>query len=291
MSLPDAMVGLAHGINLHTYVAAEVLALPGRMFKKIERELVKGQARQRAGKTAATRKMRIIINSHLLTQDQASQADAMQGVKKTPTQPPGPQSELEQAEEFKFPEVKLTILHASKIKKHKGRKAKNSCFSPPTPPNAPIPVQSLRAPPAAAAPPLTSPPPQTSTVASASELERKLARLRAELQQQNRSRQKRNDAFQSLKTLGHKKIVQLMDASEYISRLEAELQRLEGELEEARKEMVTWVHWAETFKAERYVRQPEFWGGVVGLVTLFTAVYAVDMNLGDQAAAVSLFLH
>lgn len=76
MSLPDAMVGVAHGINLHTDVAAEVLALPGRMFKKIERELVKGQARQRAEKTAATRKMRIIINSHLLTQDQASQADA-----------------------------------------------------------------------------------------------------------------------------------------------------------------------------------------------------------------------
>lgn len=107
-----------------------------------------------------------------------------------------------------------------------------------------------------------------------------------------------------------------MDASEYISRLEAELQRLEGELEEARKEMVTWVHWAEKLKAERYqefaqlidpapppppparaiewgilVRQPEFWGGVVGLVTLFTAVYAVDRNLGDKAAAVSFFLH
>lgn len=105
-----------------------------------------------------------------------------------------------------------------------------------------------------------------------------------------------------------------MNASEHISRLEAELQLLEGELEEARKEMVTSVHWAETFKAERYqefaqlidpapppparaiewgilVRQPEFWGGVVGLMALFTAVYAVDRNLGDQAAAVSFFLH
>lgn len=174
MSLPDAMVGVAHGINLHTDVAAEVLALPGRMFKKIERELVKGQARQRAEKTAATRKMRIIINSHLLTQDQASQADAMQGVKKTPTQPPAPQSELEQAEEFKVPEVKLTILHASKIKKHKGRKAKTLASIPLRPPMHQF-LCSLSA-------PLTSPPPQTSTVASASELERKLARLRAGLQ-------------------------------------------------------------------------------------------------------------
>lgn len=85
MSLPDAMVGVAHRMNLHTDVAAEVLALPGRMFKKIERELVKGQARQRAEKKAATRKMRRIINSHLLTQNQASQGDAMQGAKKTPT--------------------------------------------------------------------------------------------------------------------------------------------------------------------------------------------------------------
>lgn len=78
MSLPDAMVGVAHGISLNTEVAAEVLALPGRMFKKIERELVKGKARQRAEKKAATRKMRMkrSINSHLLTQGQASQAES-----------------------------------------------------------------------------------------------------------------------------------------------------------------------------------------------------------------------
>lgn len=178
MSLPDAMVGVAHGINLLTEVAAEALALPGRIFKKIERELVKGKARQRAQKKAAVRKMRRIINSHLLTQDQASQADAMKGVQETPTQAPAPQSELEQAEEFKLPEVKLAILHASKIKKHKGRKAKSSSFSPPPPSSSPIPVQSLSASPAAPAPPPPSlPPPQTPTVFSALQLERKIARF------------------------------------------------------------------------------------------------------------------
>lgn len=78
---------------------------------------------------------------------------------------------------------------------------------------------------------------------------------------------------------------------------------MEAELEEARKETVTWVHRAETFKAERYqefahlidlapppppqaiewailVRQPEFWGGVVGLVTLLAAVYAIGAVMG-----------
>lgn len=103
-------------------------------------------------------------------------------------------------------------------------------------------------------------------------------------------------------------MLQLMDASEHINRLEAELQRLEAELEEARKETVTWVHRAETFKAERYQEFAHLidlaprpppppppraieWGILVGLVTLLAAVYAVGRNLGEQAPAVSFFLH
>lgn len=137
------MVGVAHGISLHTDVAGEVPALPGRLFKKIERELVKGKARQRAEKKAVARRMRRFINSHLLTQAEVAPADAMEGVKESPIQAPAPQSELEQPEEFKLPEVKLALLNASRVKKHKGRKAKNSSFSRPPPFNAPSSVQPL----------------------------------------------------------------------------------------------------------------------------------------------------
>ena len=303
MSLSDAMIGVAHGISLHTDVAGEVPALPGRMFKKIERELVKGKARQRAEKKAVARRMRRFISSHLLTQAEVAPADAMDGVKESPIQAAAPQSELEQPEEFTLPEVKLALLNASRVKKHKGRKAKNSSFSRPPPFNAPSSVQPLPAPP---------PPPQTPVVVAAPELERKIARLEAALLRRDRSKQQRSDAFNSLKSSEHKKMLQLMDANEHINRLEAKLERVEAEVEEARKKTVTWIHRAEKFKAERYqeyahlidpipppphaiewgtlVRQPEFWGGVVGLVTLLAAVYATSRYMGDKAPAVSFFL-
>lgn len=152
--------------------------------------------------------------------------------------------------EFKIPEVKLAILQASKIKGQKGRKAKNSCFSPLRLPMhrpfADSPRPSCRS--------GSSPSTTTSTNfprCLSSRAREKTSSFEAELLQRNRSRQKTNDAFQSLKILEHKKIVQLMDASD-INQLEAELQRLKAELEEASKETVTWVHRAETFKAERY---------------------------------------
>lgn len=105
-----------------------------------------------------------------------------------------------------------------------------------------------------------------------------------------------------------------MGANEHTARLEAEVEQLSAELEEARKETIMWIHPAETFKAERYqeyahlidpipllpppraiewgtlVRQSEFWGGVVGLMTLLVAIYATGRYMGDQAPAVSFVL-
>ena len=105
-------------------------------------------------------------------------------------------------------------------------------------------------------------------------------------------------------------MLDLMDARLHINSLEAKLERLEEDLEEAKRETVSWVHRAEKFKAERYeafshtidpipppspraiewrilVRQLEFWAGAVGLVTLLAAVYAAGRYLGDGAPSVS----
>lgn len=105
-----------------------------------------------------------------------------------------------------------------------------------------------------------------------------------------------------------------MGANEHTARLEAEVEQLSAELEEARKETIMWIHPAETFKAERFqeyahlidpipllpppraiewgnlVRQSEFWSGVVGLMTLLVAIYATGRYMGDQAPAVSFVL-
>ena len=263
------------------------MSFPDRLFKRLERELVKAKARQRADKKTAARRMRRIISPHLA---ETSPTDVMEGVKEAPIINPA----LEQPEEFSLPGVKLAILNASEVKKHKGRKAKNSSFSRPPPPHAPIPVEPLPAPPAAPTPLPPPPPLQTPAPAAAPHLERKIARLEAELLSRDRSRQKRNNAFNSLKTSEHQNMLELMDARLHIDGLEAKLERLEEELEEIRRETVSWVHRAEKFKAERYqafahtigpvappppppppravewgilVRQPEFWAGAVGLVT------------------------
>ena len=151
MALPGAMVGVVQGDRLHVDVAVAVPALPDRLFKRLERELIKGKARQRADKKAAARRMRSIISSRLA---ETSPEDVM---KDAPA--PAPQSELEQPEELKLPGAKLAILRASKIKKHKGRKAKNSSFSHPPPLHAPTPVQPLSPPPAILTSLPTPPPP------------------------------------------------------------------------------------------------------------------------------------
>lgn len=105
-------------------------------------------------------------------------------------------------------------------------------------------------------------------------------------------------------------MLDLMDARRHIEGLEAKLGRLEEELEENKRETVSWVHRAEKFKAERYqdfshtidpippppsraiewgtlVRQPEFWAGTVGLVALLAGGYAAGRYLGNSAPAVS----
>lgn len=103
-----------------------------------------------------------------------------------------------------------------------------------------------------------------------------------------------------------------MGANEHTARLEAEVEQLSAELEEARKETIMWIHPAETFKAERYqeyadlidpiplppraiewgtlVRQSKFWGGVIGLMTLLVVIYATGRYMGDKAPAVSFVL-
>ncbi len=296
MALPGAMDGVVWGDSLHLDVAAAVPALSDRLFKRLERELVKGKARQRAYKKAAARRMRRIISSRLA---ETSPTDVMEGVSA-----PAPQSEPEQPEELKLPGVKLAILQASKVKKHKGRKAKNSSYSPPPPPLAP-PATPAPLP----SPQPTPPPPQ---YPAAPELEWKIAHLKAELLSRDRSRQKRNDAFRSLKISEHEKMLELMDARHQIDGLVTKIHRVEVELEENKRMTVSWVRRAEKFKAERYeafahtidpvtppppraiewrilARQPEFWAGVVGMVSLLAAIYAVGRYLCDNAPVVSFF--
>lgn len=282
------------------------MSLPDRFVKKLERELVKGRARQRADKKAVARRMRRTLSSHLAT---TSPSDVMEGVKETPIINPV----LEQPEEFGLPGVELAILNASRVKKHKGRKAKNSSVSR-SPPLPASPTVSLPSPPPPPPPPSPPPPPQTPTPANVAHLERKIARLEAELLSKDRGRQKRTDAYNSMKNSEHQRMLDLMDARLHIKGLEAKLERLEEELEETKRETVSWVHRAEKFKAERYqafshtidptppppppsapraiewgalVRQPEFWAGAVGLVTLLAAVYVAGRYQGDGAPTVS----
>ena len=316
MALPGAMDGVVWGDSLHLDVAAAVPALSDRLFKRLERELVKGKARQRAHKKAAARRMRRIISSHLA---ETSPTDVMEGVSA-----PAPQSEPEQPEELKLPGVKLAILQASKVKKHKGRKAKNSSYSPPppllAPPAAPAPLPSpqptpppLLAPPATPAPlPSPQPTPPPPQYPAAPELEWKIAHLEAELLSRDRSRQKRNDAFRSLKISEHEKMLELMDARHQIDGLVTKIHRVEVELEENKRKTVSWVRRAEKFKAERYeafahtidpvtppppraiewrilARQPEFWAGVVRMVSLLAAIYAVGRLPGWQCSGGKFF--
>lgn len=171
---------------------------------------MKAKARQRAVKKAVARRMRRIISSHLA---ETSPTDVMEGVEEAPII----NHILEQPEALSLPGAQLAILNASKVKKHKGRKAKNSYFSPPPPLQAPILVEPLPAPPASRTP--LPPPtlPQTAAPAAAPHLERKIARLEAELISRDRSRQDRNDAFHSLKTSEHQKMLELMDARLHIN--------------------------------------------------------------------------
>lgn len=157
MALPGAMINMMQGEGLHVGVAVAVPALlPDRLFKRLERELIKGKTRGRADKEAAARRMRRIISFHLAeTPPKGVMGDAPA---------PAPQSELEQPEGLKLPGVKLAILQASKVKKQKYRKAKHSSFSPTPSLHAPIPVQPLSPSPATLAslpspPPLSPPPP------------------------------------------------------------------------------------------------------------------------------------
>ena len=56
------------------------MSLPDRFFKRLERELFKAKARQRADKKAAAWWMRGVLSSQL---DQTSPADVMEDVKET----------------------------------------------------------------------------------------------------------------------------------------------------------------------------------------------------------------
>lgn len=294
MSFSSAMEGVAQGNSLHVDLAVMIAVLPGRLLQKIEREIVKGKARQRADKKVAIRRMRRIISSHL-RQAEASPADFIEGVPASASR-----SRLDQQKQVELLGVTQASLHAGKVKREIDRRAKNSSFSPSIPFNSTNPVQPLPTPPL---PPPLTPIPQALPTVTASELKRKIARLEAELHTRDRSRQKRNDAFRSLKISEHTKMLELMDANDYIHRLEAEL-------EKTKKKNVSWVHRAEKYKAERYekfapfidqisstppravewgilARQLEFWAGVVALILLIAAVYAVGKYLGNAAPAVS----
>ena len=109
--------------------------MPDRCVKRLERELLMGKARQRADKKTAARRMRRLISSHLAG---TSPEDPMEGLKGAPID-----HSFGQPEDFSLPGVKLAILNASKVKKHKGRKAKNSSFSPPPPLSAPTTAPTL----------------------------------------------------------------------------------------------------------------------------------------------------
>lgn len=289
------MDGVVWGDSQDSNVAVAGPALPDKLFKRLERDLIKNKARQRANKKAMARRMRRIISSHLV---ERSPTDVMEDISA-----PALQSELEQPEELKIPGVKLAIFQASKVRKRKGRKAGNYSFSPPPP--------LLAAPPATLAP-LTSPqptppPPQ---YPAAPELEWKIAHLEAELLSRDISRQKRNDAFCSLKISEHEKMLELMNARHKIDGLVTQLHRVQLELEENKRNTVLWVRRAEKFKAERYeafahtidpvtpsphltiewgilARQPEFWAGVFGMVSLLGVMYTVGWYLDNNALAVS----
>lgn len=107
-------------------------------------------------------------------------------------------------------------------------------------------------------------------------------------------------------------MLELMDARHQIDGLVTKIHRVEVELEENKRMTVSWVRRAEKFKAERYeafahtidpvtppppraiewrilARQPEFWAGVVGMVSLLAAIYAVGRYLCDNAPVVSFF--
>lgn len=74
---------------------------------------------------------------------------------------------------------------------------------------------------------------------------RKIAHFEASFQIRDRSRQKKNDAFRSLKISDHTKMLQLMVADDYIIQVEADF-------EETKKKTVSWLHRAEKCGAERY---------------------------------------
>ncbi|MCJ1349999.1 hypothetical protein MMC31_008242, partial [Peltigera leucophlebia] len=106
----------------------------------------------------------------------------------------------------------------------------------------------------------------------------------------------RNDAFHSLKTSEHQKMLELMDARLHINVLEAKLERLEKELEETKREpsrgYQAFAHKVDPvappppLRAIEWgilVRQPEVWTGAVGLVTPLAAVYAAGRFLDDGA--------
>lgn len=309
MAFPGAMIGVMWGDSLHVDVAITVSALPERLFKRLERELIKSKARQRTDKKAAARRMRRILSSHLA---ETSPTCVMEDIPA-----PAPLPEPEQPEELKLPGLKLKILQASKVRKQKGRKAKNSSFFPPPP--LPAPRAALSPLPSTQPP---SPPPRYSAPVAAPiaapiaapELERKIARLEAELLSRDRSRQKRNDAFRSLKASEHEKMFQLMEGRHQIEELLTKLDHFEVKLEESKRETVLWVRRAEKFKAERYeafahtidtvtppppraiewgtlARQTKFWAVFVGMESLLAAMYAAGSYLGDNAPAVSFSLY
>lgn len=86
-------------------VSAETMSLPDRLFKRLERELVKAKARQRADKKAAARRMRRITSSHLA---ETSPSDVLEGVKETPIINPI----SEQPEELSLSGVRLALMPA-----------------------------------------------------------------------------------------------------------------------------------------------------------------------------------
>lgn len=133
MSLSDTMVGMVRGISLHKDVAVEVPTLTDGMFKKIDHELVKGGS-PKSREESGGQENKEIYQLPSLKAGRSAPTDAMEGVKESPIYIHAPQSQLEQPGELKLPEVKLKILHASKIKKDIGRKAKTSSFSPPASP-------------------------------------------------------------------------------------------------------------------------------------------------------------
>lgn len=105
-------------------------------------------------------------------------------------------------------------------------------------------------------------------------------------------------------------MLDFMDARHHVEGLVAKIACLEEELEDSKRETVLWVQRVEKFKSERYrafahtidpvtpppravewgilARQPEFWAGVVGVVSLLATVYAAGRYVGDNAPAVSL---